>query len=715
MTRPESSGQTMWDADHVQRLSARARGRIAVVLIVLGGASLVVGSLAVYAERNLLDADRFADRAVDSLDDESVRDVIGVTVAEQLERKVDRDLIAVRPVVETVASGIADTSAIRGALRAGISQAHQVALGKGKDTAAVTIANIGVIADEALSRLSPRAAKQIPDGFDATLTRLSEAGPITDVVQVADDVSVAAVIAPALAVILFVLAVIAAADRRPALLGVGIAISVAGALVVVAYAVGQAVAAGAVDGETNREAVRAVWSSMLGDLKDASLALCFAGAILAGAAASLTRPVDLPRALDRVRDALAWRPASRAGQVLKGAALLGAGVLILISPQVTLELVALALGLGLAFVGASELLAMIAPAPSADASDEPASRFGPPAALVALAAVAGTIVVLIAFDDDSRKVAQAAMGCNGSQALCDTPLNEVSFPASHNAMSAADYPGYTFPMHVGTIPQQLADGVRGLLIDAYYGYPGRLVFTDFERSPNKLIAEVRMQLGPDFVEAADRLRSRIAQPEGEESQLYLCHGFCELGAVPLIETLREIDGFVEEHPSEVLLIDIEDYVAPEDIVSAFEESGLAEHAYDGPLGPDFPTLGELVDSGKQVVVLAENRSGAAPWYRSTYDYFQETEYSFKTPEEMDCSPNRGDPDNPLFLINNWIDTDPAAKPSNAAEVNARDFLLDRARHCARQRGLVPNLIAVDFYDEGDLFGVTDALNRGDEG
>jgi hypothetical protein len=693
------------------------RGRIAIVLIVLGGVSLVVGSLAVYADRNLLDADRFADRAVNSLDDESVRDVVGVTVADELERNVDPDLIAVRPVVQAVVSGIADTSAFQGALRAGISQAHRVALGNGKDTAAVAIANIGVLADEALRRLSPRAAKQIPDGFDATLTRLSEAGPITDAVQIADDVSSLAVIAPALAVILFVLAVIVAADRRRMLVGVGLAITAAGALAVAAYAIGQEVAARAVDGETNREAVGAVWSSMLGDLRDASLALCFAGAILAGAAASLTRPIDIPRALGRVREVLAWRPASRAEQILRGGALLGAGVLILIWPQVALEVVALALGLGLAFVGASELLAMIAPSPSADTSDapEPVRRFGRPAALVALVAVAGTIVVLIAFDDDTGKVAQAASGCNGSRALCDTPLNEATFPASHNAMSAANYPGYVFPMHVGTIPQQLADGVRGLLIDAYYGYPGRRVYTDFERSPSKLIAEVRRQLGPEFIAAADRLRSTIAQPEGGESRLYLCHGFCELGAVPLVDTLRQIDAFVEEHPSEVLLINIEDYVDPEDIVGAFEESGLAEHAYDGPLGPDFPTLRELVDAGKQVVVLAENRSGAAPWYRSTYDYFQETEYTFTAPEEMDCDANRGDADNPLFLINNWINTDPAARPSNAAQVNARDFLLHRARRCARQRSLVPNLIAVDFYDQGDLFGVTDALNRGEEG
>ena len=76
---------------------------------------------------------------------------------------------------------------------------------------------------------------------------------------------------------------------------------------------------------------------------------------------------------------------------------------------------------------------------------------------------------------------------------------------------------------------------------------------------------------------------------------------------------------------------------------------------------------------------------------------------------MDCAPNRGDPGNPLFLINNWINTDPAALPSNARKVNDKDFLLDRARRCARQRDAMPNVIAVDFYREGDVIAVADEL------
>jgi len=61
-------------------------------------------------------------------------------------------------------------------------------------------------------------------------------------------------------------------------------------------------------------------------------------------------------------------------------------------------------------------------------------------------------------------------------------------------------------------------------------------------------------------------------------------------------------------------------------------------------------------------------------------------------------------------MNHWIETAPASLPSNALVVNEYDFLLRRARACQRERRMVPNLIAVDFYKTGDLFRVCRAMN-----
>ena len=53
-------------------------------------------------------------------------------------------------------------------------------------------------------------------------------------------------------------------------------------------------------------------------------------------------------------------------------------------------------------------------------------------------------------------------------------------------------------------------------------------------------------------------------------------------------------------------------------------------------------------------------------------------------------------------------------PSDAAVLNAYDFLLGRARQCEAERGRFQNLIAVNFYEVGDVFRVVDALNGLDD-
>jgi hypothetical protein len=66
-------------------------------------------------------------------------------------------------------------------------------------------------------------------------------------------------------------------------------------------------------------------------------------------------------------------------------------------------------------------------------------------------------------------------------------------------------------------------------------------------------------------------------------------------------------------------------------------------------------------------------------------------------------------------MNHWVSTDPLPRPSDAAKVNAYDVLLARARRCQQIRHHLPNLLAVNFYKEGDLFRVVDTLNGVSDG
>ena len=234
--------------------------------------------------------------------------------------------------------------------------------------------------------------------------------------------------------------------------------------------------------------------------------------------------------------------------------------------------------------------------------------------------------------------------------------------------------------------------MRGLLIDAHYGLQvGNAVRTDLsersEQAGNKDRELYLKTLGPEGLAAIGRIRDRVLPGEGKPG-VFLCHRFCELGATELTGALRDVREFLVEHPDEVLIIVIEDYVLPSAIVTAFEESGLAEKVYRGPPAGPFPTLREMIDSGRQVVVYAENHGGGAPWYTAGYDgALQETPFTFKRSAQLTnpsnwpatCVPNRGTDDAPLFLINHWINTDPTPRPSDAAKVNARPVLVGRAR------------------------------------
>jgi hypothetical protein len=129
----------------------------------------------------------------------------------------------------------------------------------------------------------------------------------------------------------------------------------------------------------------------------------------------------------------------------------------------------------------------------------------------------------------------------------------------------------------------------------------------------------------------------------------------------------------------------------------------------------------MIERNQRLVVLAEEHAGSAPWYHPAYrSIVEETPFNFTNRAQLldaadlarSCKPNRGPKSGaPLFLMNHWVNTDPAPLASNARRVNAYKPLLARARECEKLRKHIPNLLAVDFYREGDLFKVVDTLNR----
>jgi len=127
------------------------------------------------------------------------------------------------------------------------------------------------------------------------------------------------------------------------------------------------------------------------------------------------------------------------------------------------------------------------------------------------------------------------------------------------------------------------------------------------------------------------------------------------------------------------------------------------------MSPD-RVMREMVESDQRVVVMTENKAEGVDWIHPAFALVQETPYTFHHRSEFSNQPNRGGTSGSLLLMNPWIESTPMPKPSNADTVNARDFLLARIKALRRERGKLPNMVAVDFYREGDLVAVVQELN-----
>jgi hypothetical protein len=252
--------------------------------------------------------------------------------------------------------------------------------------------------------------------------------------------------------------------------------------------------------------------------------------------------------------------------------------------------------------------------------------------------------------------------CNGHAELCARRYDEVAFPATHNSMSNFEL-GWAAANQNFSMNRQLQDGIRAMLIDTHEW----------------------------------------------NDDLYLCHSVCALGNTVLVDALKDIRTFLDEHPSEVLTFIIQDGITPAQTEHAFKSAGLADMVYSHETGSPWPTLFDMIVSGKRIVAGAESKGPPPTWYHHFWDIAWDTPYTFAKPEDFSCSLNRGAKGNDLFLMNHWL-SDPLSTPERAQVANEYALLSSRGKQCQTEGGHLPNFVAVDFYDIGALFQVVDELN-----
>jgi hypothetical protein len=685
------------------------------VLLVLGAALIALAVPVGYLNRTVLDAPTFASRVDELRRRDDVSSVIGREVSQQLIAQ-NPDLVALAPLVEQVSIGVVGSDALSGPVQLAASQFHRALTEEGSDQLVLRVADAGAVVAGVIGAMAPERAPQAT-AVAATLADIGAQAYASEIVGLVDLVDTLAWVFPLFGVAALVAFVFLQRDRWDGLRRAGWALVVATAVLAGAVVVGGTLVRAA-GGDARADAVldgvwevfvRPVWWSvgLLGAL----------GALLVAIGSGWAARWTLEGAAAWMKERAA-RPTSTVGTVLRALLLVVLGVATVLDPQGMLAAAAFVVGPLLVVAGLSALSRLAPTRPAATVRGD-----GRSPVLIGLAVVVSVLAGLAVWaavppDSDVAGAQDGAVAgegevCNGHAELCDRRFDEVSFAATHNSMAVAGKPGWYLGEQGLDVVPQLDAGVRALLIDVWYGHDaGNGRVRTSARSYEEALAVANEEVGPEIVAAALRVIDAVApgEPIGPEA-LFMCHGLCETGATSLDATLLDIRAWLATHPDEVLTLFIEDHVDAADVAASVIGAGLEPYLFTPMPGDAFPRLGDMIRSGRRLVVMLEEGSGGAdhPWLANGFDYVQETPYTFPTVESFSCAPNRGTPDAPLLQINHWL-SGFTSLVSDAELVNAADVLGTRAEQCRAERGLQPTFVAVNYADIGDLFAVVDTLN-----
>lgn len=257
--------------------------------------------------------------------------------------------------------------------------------------------------------------------------------------------------------------------------------------------------------------------------------------------------------------------------------------------------------------------------------------------------------------------------CNGHAELCGKRYNEVAYLTTHNAFNAGD-DGFNLPNQTHGLTQQLNDGVRALMLDVY--------------------------------------------DEGGVATVY--HGFTFLGTTTLESNFNEIKAFLDANPNEVVTLLFETYISANLMDTVLTQTGLKPLLHVQELGEPWPTLQEMINSGKRLVFFSDhdNAQPGQDWHHYMWDFAVETDFANNALSDFSCDFNRGNANNDLFILNHFA-TDPTlgtGRTDLSEAANEFSYFYNRALQCWNENGKFPNFPTVDFYELGNTLEVVDSLN-----
>jgi hypothetical protein len=206
---------------------------VSIVLVVVGALLLFAGTVSLYAREEVIDREAFADRAVAALDDDGVRHLVSREIVVNLVDRGSTDLVAARPLLESVVGAIVQTQPFRSVFRRAALEANKVFFVRERSDTLVNLGDAATVLEFGVRSVSPKLGREIPADIDPEVFRLDRDDFAGQTLALADKLRLLGWLLPALALLAFVGSVLVAPERRVAVLRIGVAIAAAGILLAV--------------------------------------------------------------------------------------------------------------------------------------------------------------------------------------------------------------------------------------------------------------------------------------------------------------------------------------------------------------------------------------------------------------------------------------------------------------------------------------------------
>ncbi|KAG0933419.1 hypothetical protein G6F30_010274 [Rhizopus arrhizus] len=212
----------------------------------------------------------------------------------------------------------------------------------------------------------------------------------------------------------------------------------------------------------------------------------------------------------------------------------------------------------------------------------------------------------------------------------------------------------------------------------------------------------------------------------DHSSIHLCHTFCEiLDADSAVKTLNKITSWLEKNPKEVITIMWNNLynIEASKIAQSYEASSIMPYIYTHKQSDPWPTLQEMIQSGKRVVnfIDAKANEEQIPWLMYQFSRVFETPFENTNSNDFNCNVDRIaagiDSSDMMYVMNHFlygvIDIGPfkiEIPLRNKAKLINSQLLIDHASNCTEVFQRKPNFIEVDFYTVGEALSLVATLN-----